>query len=82
MQQGWLMQVVSDQSILGGNNLYITGVTIRVRMREEISPPMMTHAKGEYKGECSRTNGMSPPIAIRVVNTIGMKRDSPAFSIA
>jgi hypothetical protein len=34
-------------STSGASSLYITGVTSRARMVDEISPPMITQARGE-----------------------------------
>jgi hypothetical protein len=34
-------------STAGASSLYITGVTSRARMVDEISPPMITQARGE-----------------------------------
>ena len=62
----------------GANNLYKTGVTIRVKMVELIKPPIRTQAKGEYNGLNSMASGIKPPIAVKVVKIMGTKRVSPA----
>lgn len=41
------IQCLNPYPTLGGSNLYITGVTIRVRISEEIKPPIITNANGE-----------------------------------
>ena len=62
----------------GASNLYNTGVTILVKIVELINPPMITNASGEYNGLFSITNGINPPIAVSVVNMIGINLVSPA----
>ena len=46
------------------------------------SPPMITHASGEYSGERCTASGSTPPIAVSDVSTMGRKRTSPARRIA
>ena len=48
----------------------------------ETNPPMITHASGEYSPDPCSASGISPPMAVIVVSTIGRKRISPAFWIA
>jgi hypothetical protein len=62
--------------------LYITGVTRRARSVEEISPPMITHAIGEYSPTFCSASGSRPPVAVAEVSRIGRKRISPACSMA
>jgi len=47
---------------------YITGVTSRASGVEVISPPMITHAIGEYSPTFSSASGRSPPIAVAEVS--------------
>ncbi len=58
---------------LVGSNLYTTGVTILVRINDEIKPPTIPKVKAEYNGECSIINGIMPLIAVIVVRKIGIK---------
>jgi hypothetical protein len=71
-------QVLSLQ-ILGGKSLYSTGVTILESSVELIKPPISTIARGEISGLVLKAIGISPPIAVIVVNTMGRKRISPDF---
>ena len=49
---------------------------------DEINPPMITHASGEYMALFWTASGSRPPMAVALVNRIGRKRTSPARSIA
>src|SRR6266545_4939229 len=69
-------------TICGASIRYITGVTIRASNVDEINPPMITHASGAYSPLPWSAIGNRPPIAVRLVSTIGRNRTSPAFRIA
>ena len=60
----------------------MAGVTMRAMKVEESSPPMITHASGEYIAEFCSASGSKPPTAVALVSRIGRKRTSPARSIA
>ena len=66
----------------GAINLYITGVTIRANSVLDTRPPMMTHASGACNPLPWRAIGSRPPMAVRLVSTIGRKRTSPALRMA
>ena len=51
-------------------------------MVELINPPINTIAKGEIKGLVDHAMGIRPPMAVRVVNTIGKNLISPASRMA
>jgi hypothetical protein len=74
--------VYSSDPILGGINLYITGVTIRESIVELIKPPIRTIAKGAICGLGFMAIGISPHIAVRDVNTTGRNLVSPDFFMA
>src|SRR5881296_375293 len=69
-------------STVGASSLYITGVTIRASSVLDTRPPMITQASGEYSPLPCRAIGSRPPIAVRLVSTIGRNRTSPALRIA
>ena len=58
--------------------MYITGVTKRASSVEEINPPMITIASGEYSADPWMASGVKPPMAVAEVKRIGRKRTSPA----
>ena len=63
-------------------SLYITGVTIRDKSVELISPPISTMANGAISGLVESAMGISPPMAVREVSTMGRKRTSPDSRMA
>ncbi len=69
-------------SILGGISLYTTGVTILDKTVEEIKPPISTKANGDINGLLLSAMGVNPPIAVKLVSTIGRNLISPASLIA
>src|SRR2546428_13979480 len=69
-------------STRGASSWYITGVTIRASSVLDTRPPMITQASGEYSPLPCRAIGSRPPIAVRLVSTIGRNRTSPALRIA
>ena len=72
----------SFASILGGSNLYKTGVRIRDSSRELIRPPTITNAKGLYNGDPCMIKGIILATAVMVVKNMGMNRTSPAVATA
>lgn len=68
--------------MLGGINLYITGVTILDSIVELINPPINTIANGAINGLGFQARGINPQIAVMDVSTTGKKRVSPALLIA
>ena len=60
----------------------MAGVTMRAMKVEESSPPMITHASGEYIAEFCSASGSNPPTAVALVSGSSRKRTSPARSIA
>jgi len=50
-------------------------------MVDEINPPINTNASGDTNGLLLSAMGINPPIAVKLVNTIGKKRNSPASRI-
>ena len=71
-----------DYAILGGSNLYRTGVNIRDSSRELINPPTITNANGLYNGDPCIINGIILATAVMVVKNIGINRTSPAVATA
>jgi len=63
-------------------NFSETGVTIRERRVEPISPPISTNANGDICGLGFNAKGIKPPIAVSDVSTTGKNLISPACSIA
>ena len=55
---------------------------MRDRRVEEISPPIITIARGEIKGLVEMAMGIKPPMAVKVVKIIGKNLTSPASFIA
>ena len=55
--------------MLGGINLYITGVTILENIVELINPPINTIANGEISGLGFQARGINPQIAVMDVST-------------
>ena len=64
------------------SNLYKTGVTTLVNRVELIRPPIMVNASGEKSSEPCIAKGINPPIAVKVVSIMGIKRIFPAVWIA
>ena len=79
----WLcLELYHSLLILGGINLYITGVTILASIVELISPPINTIANGAISGLGFQARGINPQMAVIDVRTTGKKRVSPAILIA
>ena len=75
-------QTAVTHPTFGGMSLYTTGVTMRDKSVELINPPISTIANGEISGLVDSAMGISPPIAVREVSTMGRNRTSPASRIA
>ena len=58
----------------------MTGVTIRDNSVELINPPISTMASGEISGFVESAMGISPPMAVREVSTIGKKTNFSRFA--
>ena len=60
------------------STLHKTGVTTLVNIVELISPPIIVIASGENNCEPSIARGDNPPIAVNVVNIMGINLIFPA----
>ena len=60
------------------NKLYKTGTTIKVKNVENKRPPMIVQPMGAHIVPPRSVRGNNPPIVVKVVSTIGMKRTSAA----
>ena len=61
------------------NRLYRTGTIIRVSIVDTSSPPIIAQPIGAHIVPPRKVNGNNPPIVVRVVRMIGVKRISPAI---